>query len=110
MNVHFEREDTAMTLTLRKIILLAIIGGVFLMANIMVVANWLTDTKVPQFAAHLQNHYLTGTAITVIIALLILLAAPKGDRKMFGISRTCPVCDKRLTDTGSYCSACGSKV
>ena len=99
-----------MTLTLRKIILLAIIGGVFLMANIMMVANWLSDTKVSQFAAHLQNHYLTGTAITVIFALLILLAAPKGNRKIFGARRTCPVCDKSLTGSDNYCSACGSKV
>ena len=99
-----------MTLTLRKIVLLAIIGGVFLMANIMMVANWISGTKVPQFAAHLQDHYLTGTAVTIIFALLILLVGPKSDRKIFGFSRTCPVCDKRLAGSGNYCSECGSKV
>ena len=99
-----------MTLTLRKMILLIIIGGIFLMANIMVVANWLSDNKVPQFAEYVKNHYLTGTAVTIIITLLILLVAPKSNRKFIRSSRTCSVCDKRLLGNDNYCSECGSKV
>ena len=65
-----------MTLGLRKIILLGLIGGVFLMANVVVVANWLADSGVSQFAQTIKSNYLTGTAVTIIVALLILLVGP----------------------------------
>ena len=55
-----------MTLGLRKIILLMLIGSVFLMANIVLVANWLSEKGLPEFANHIRSNYLTGTAITVI--------------------------------------------
>jgi len=99
-----------MSLTLRKIILLTIIACIFLVANIMVVTNWLNNNGAPAFAEHIKNHYLTGTAITIIIALLILLTNPKTTGKIFSFSRTCPVCDKRLAGNSNYCSECGSKV
>ena len=65
-----------MTLGLRKIILLGLIGCIFLMANVVVVANWLANSGVSQFAQTIKNNYLTGTAVTIIVALLILLVAP----------------------------------
>jgi len=100
-----------MTLGLRKIILLGLIGSVFLMANIVVVANWLSDSGVSEFAQAIRNNYLTGTAVTIIIALLILLVGPgKSGGGITGLIRRCPVCNHRLIGRGSYCSECGSKV
>ena len=55
-----------MTLGLRKIILLGLIGCIFLMANVVVVANWLANSGVSQFAQTIKNNYLTGTAVTII--------------------------------------------
>ncbi len=55
----------------------------------------------------IRKEFLTGTAITIIIALLFLLAKPRGEGG--SLFRHCPVCDHRLL-RGKYCSECGSKV
>jgi len=101
-----------MTLGLRKIILLGLIGCIFLMANVVVVANWLANSGVSQFAQTIKNNYLTGTAVTIIVALLILLVAPKktGGSTIMSFVRRCPVCDHRLIGSANYCNDCGSKV
>lgn len=102
-----------MMLGLRKISLLIIIGSVFLMANIVMVANWLSESGISAFAQTVKSNYLTGTAITIIIALLILLVGPKSasGSKVISLVRRCPVCDcVLLSSRGSYCSECGSKV
>jgi hypothetical protein len=100
-----------MTLTVRKIIVLGLIGIVFLTANILVVANWISDTGIAEKAGWIHKEFLTGTAIAVIIALLILLVSPKvGSSRAVGFSRRCPVCDKRLIGNVNYCCECGSKV
>ncbi len=99
-----------MTLTIRKIIVLGLIGAVLLIGNILFVANWLTDKGVVDWAKNIRTEYLTGTAIAVIVALLILLVNPRNGSKAFGLIRRCPVCDKRLIGNPSYCGECGSKV
>ena len=100
-----------MTLTIRKIIVLGLIGIVFLMAHILVVANWLAEKGLTEKANWLREEFLTGTAIAVIIALLVLLVNPRrtGSRAV-GFVRRCPVCDKRLIGSSNYCAVCGSKV
>jgi len=97
-----------MGLGIRKIIVISLIGLVFLAANILLVANWLTEKGVPEKANWLRENFLTGTAITVIIALLILLVNPIRGR--LGAGHRCPVCDKRLFGNQNYCGECGSKV
>lgn len=100
-----------MTLTIRKIIVLGLIGTIFLMANILIVANWLAEKGLAEKANWLREEFLTGTAIAVIIALLVLLVNPRNTgSKVFGFTRRCPVCDKRLIGNVNYCSECGSKV
>ena len=101
-----------MTLGLRKIILLGLIGCIFLMANVVVVANWLANSGVSQFAQTIKNNYLTGTAVTIIVALLILLVGPNktSSSKIMSFVRRCPVCDHRLIGSANYCGDCGSKV
>ena len=102
-----------MSLGIRKIIVLSIIGAVFLAGNILVVANWIANTGIAEKASWVRHEFLTGTAIAVILTLLILLTGSKhsdGSNRAFGLIRRCPVCDHRLIGRGSYCSECGSKV
>ncbi len=100
-----------MSLTIRKIIVLGSIGIISLMANILVVANWLAEKGFAEKANWLREEFLTGTAIAVIIALLVLLVNPRNTGgKAIGFIRRCPVCDKRLIGNPNYCGECGSKV
>ncbi len=100
-----------MTLTIRKIIVLGLIGTIFLMANILVVASWIAETGIAEKAGWVRREFLTGTAIAVILALLVLLVSPKSAAgKAIGFTRRCPVCDKRLIGKANYCGECGSKL
>ena len=100
-----------MSLTIRKIIVLGSIGIIFLMANILMVANWISDSGISEKAGWVRREFLTGTALAVILVLLVLLVSPKNTTsKLVGFIRSCPVCDKRLIGNASYCSDCGSKV
>jgi hypothetical protein len=90
---------------------ISLIGLVFLAGNILIIANWLVESEIEQKADWIREHFLTGTAITIIFVLLILLVSPKnGSSKVFGFVRKCPVCDHRLIGSPSYCGDCGSKV
>ena len=99
-----------MTLTSRKIIIILLIGAIFLLGNILIVANWIAETGVAEKANWVRHEFLTGTTIAITVILLVLLVSPKGSNKTFGFVRRCPVCDHRLLGKGSYCSECGSKV
>ena len=99
-----------MSLTIRKIFVLGLIGIILLLGNILVVANWISDTGISERADWLRREFLTGTAVAVIFVLLILLVNPKTSSRMVAFTRRCPVCDKRLIGNPSYCSECGSKV
>jgi len=97
-----------MSLTSRKIIVLGLIVAVLLIGNILFVANWLADKGVVDWASNIKTEYLTGTAITTITVLLILLVSP--NKRTHNLVRRCPVCDHVLLTRGSYCSECGSKA
>ena len=97
-----------MTLTIRKMIVLGIVGTILLLGNILLVANWLAERGVVDWARYVRAEYLTGTAVTIIAVLFLLLVSP-GARSS-GLLRRCPVCDKRLASRGTYCAECGSKV
>lgn len=99
-----------MSLTIRKIIVLSLIGIVFLTANILMVANWIAETGIAEKACWLRKEFLTGTALAVILALLILLVNPKMSNRAVSFTRRCPVCDKRLIGNVNYCSECGSRI
>lgn len=97
-----------MSLKTRKLIVLGLIGSILLLGNILFVADWLAEKGVVDWAHGVRSQYLTGTAVSIIVVLLILLASPKVS---YGrVSRRCPVCDHVLTGSGGYCSECGSKV
>jgi hypothetical protein len=95
-----------MSLTIRKAIVLVLIGSIFLLGNIVLVANWLSQTGVVDWARSIRAEYLTGTAVTIIAVLLILLVSPKAGP----LVRRCPVCNHVLLSRGKYCGECGSKV
>ena len=97
-----------MTLGIRKLLVIAIIGGVFLTANIMIVAAWLQEQGVIKVAGSIREEFLTGTAITVITALLILLVGPRA--RGIASRHRCPVCDHGVPGSAKYCGECGSKV
>ena len=100
-----------MTLTSRKFIVVLLIGSVFLLGNILIVANWIAESGVTEKANWVRHEFLTGTAITIIVALLILLVTPRNrSGRAMGFVHKCPVCDHRLIGRGGYCSECGSKI
>jgi hypothetical protein len=99
-----------MSLGTRKLIVIGVIGCVFLAANVMVIANWMNEQGIPSRADWIRNEFLTGTAITVILALLVLLVSPRDAGRGAGWSKRCPVCDHNLTGQVNYCGECGSKV
>jgi hypothetical protein len=94
------------SLRTRKLIIIAAITAVILLANIWAIAGWLDNVGVVSWARNLRSEYVTGAAITVIVAMLIL-PGPSARRV---IIRRCPVCGHVLLRRGRYCGACGSRV
>ena len=100
-----------MTLGIRQAVVLGLVVGVFLTAHALMVANWMAERGVIDFARNIRAEYLTGTAISVSLVLILLLVKPgKAVVSNSGLIRRCPVCDHVLMGRGNYCSECGSKV
>ena len=97
-----------MTLTTRKMVVLGLISSILLLGNILFVAKWLVEKGVVDWARNIRSEYLTETAITVIVVLLVLLVSPRATSGR--LVRRCPVCDHVLVGRGGYCSECGSKI
>jgi hypothetical protein len=98
------------SLRTKKIIVLATIAAVLLLANVWALAGWLDGLGVIAWAQHVRSEYVTGTAITVILALVVLLGGAGAISSYNRFLRRCPVCDHTLLRPGKYCGACGSKV
>jgi hypothetical protein len=65
-----------------------LIGIVFLLANILIVANWIAETGIAEKAGWVRKEFLTGTAIAIIVALLILLVNSRNaGSKTIGLNR-----------------------
>lgn len=100
-----------MTLGIRKFVVILLVGGIFMLGNIWLVVNWLDEKGAIDGARYVRKEYLTGTAITIIIVLLILLVKPGREAVgRFSLIRRCPVCDHTLLGRAKYCGECGSKV
>ncbi len=96
-----------MTLSTRKLVVAGLTVGILLLANAGAIAGWLQEIGLIPWAQHLRKEYITGTAITIIVALLVLLPS----RVVWAIYvRRCPVCDCLLLRRGSYCCECGSRT
>jgi len=96
-----------MTLTTRKRYVAGSVLFIFCLANAGVSLNWLAETGLISWAQRLCDRFVTGTAITVIAAMLIIV--PPGTVLATRIRR-CRVCDTVLLRRGKYCSECGSRV
>jgi hypothetical protein len=100
-----------MTLGIRKLIVVSLVAILILLPNYLLVAKWLLEKGVIDLAQHVRHEFLTGTAITIIVVLLILLVRPDhGLVSVWAATRRCPVCDHAVGDTANYCADCGSKV
>lgn len=100
-----------MTLRIRKLIVISLVGTVILLANFLLLAQWLQNVGVIDLAQHVRREFLTGTAITIIVVLLILLVGPgRGLARAWTVTRRCPVCDRAIRNGGNYCGNCGSKL
>ena len=96
-----------MSIGIRKLLVVAVIAAVLVLTNVGLVVAWLEESGVIPWAKHLRDEYFTGTAITVIVALLILLPS----RAVWAVLvRRCRVCDAVVLRRGRYCQACGSRV
>jgi len=91
----------------RKLLVAGVVLATLLLANTETIVGWLRDQGIIPLAQHIQSEYVTGTAIAVIVALMIL--AP-GRAAWAGGGRRCPVCDSLLLRQGRYCAECGSRV
>ena len=99
------------SLGIRKLVVISLVGGTFLLANIWLVVNWLDDKGVIDGARYVRKASLTGTAITIIIVLLILLVKPgRQAAERSRLMRQCPVCDRTVVCFANYCKDCGSKL
>ncbi len=100
-----------MTITMRRLIIVVPIASILLLANFLSLGEWLDSAGVIGWARSINAEYITGTAIAVIAALLILLpSAPERGRRAWLSSPRCPVCDEGLRPGGRYCHACGSRI
>lgn len=66
-----------MTTLLRKLLVLAAIAVVLVLASIYEVVRWLTHMGVPEMAGRVSERYLTGTTIAVVLALVFLLRSDR---------------------------------
>ncbi|MFW6061177.1 MAG: hypothetical protein ACOC93_00055 [Planctomycetota bacterium] len=92
-----------MTLTIRKCLLIAAIAGLMLLAHAVAIAGWLREAGVVRWAANVREEFLTGTAITILAALLVLLVGPGG-------KAVCGVCRRKASPRSNYCPHCGSRL
>lgn len=100
-----------MTIKMRRVIVVVPIAAILLLANFLALSEWLDRAGVIGWARSVNAEYITGTAITVIAALLILLPSMPGtERRTCAPSPRCPVCGEGLRPGGRYCPACGSRV
>ena len=91
----------------RKLLVASVVVVVVTLANTGTILVWLQELGVLPLAEHIRSEYLTGTAIAIIVALLVLLPS----RTVWAICvRRCPVCDKVMLRPGRYCCECGSRV
>jgi formate-dependent nitrite reductase membrane component NrfD len=100
-----------MTLGMRKIIVTGVVAAILILANFFVLARWLDDIGPIPWAQTVRERYITGTAITIIVVLLVLIVP---QTRVFIVRSApqsrCRVCDSVLDRPGRYCPTCGSRT
>jgi hypothetical protein len=83
------------------------IVAVLLLANVGGILAWLQGIGLIPLAEHLRAECVTGTAIAVVVVLLILLHS----RAVWAICvRRRPVCDAIMLRRRKCCEDCGSRA
>ena len=96
-----------MSIGKRKLVVASLIIVLLVLTNSGTIVAWLQKTGLIPLAEYVRSEYLTGTAIAVIVVLLILLP---GRAVWAMLVRRCPVCDAVLLREGNYCAECGSRL
>jgi len=55
------------SLGIRKLVVISLVGGIFLLGNIWLVVSWLDEKGVVDGARYIRKEFLTGTAITIAV-------------------------------------------
>ena len=95
-----------MSLGIRKLMVVGLVACVFVAANALVLAHWLEASGAIGWAGWIRREFLTGTAITILAALLVLLVPSHAGTASW--MRRCSVCNHMMVSRGRYCSECGS--
>ena len=93
----------------RKLIVIALVIGILFVAGLPFITDCLCHIGVIPLARAIRAEYLTGTAIAVILALLILLPC-RWRVRVVTRGYECPVCEASVRPGARYCPACGSRV
>jgi hypothetical protein len=100
-----------MSLRARKILVAGVVVTILIMANFLVLARWLDTIGLIPWAQSVRDRYITGTALTIIVALLVLIVPQS---RVFIVGRgtqsRCRACDGVLDRRGRYCPTCGSRL
>ena len=100
-----------MSLSMRKILVACSVLFVIVLANANAIVDWLADVGLITWAGVIRSEYLTGTAIVVIVAMLVLLVEPSVGRiRPWRWINRCGVCGHLRVRRGCYCAMCGSRA
>ena len=97
-----------MTLTSRKLTVLAVVTATLLLANAYVIVDWLSTHGVVHWARGTRAEFFTSTALTIIVVLIFLLPSRREQVERW-ICR-CRVCHRVCFGSGRYCATCGSQM
>ncbi len=93
----------------RKLIVITIAAIIMVTAGLPAITARLWHVGLVPLARWIRAEYLTGTALAVILALLVLL--PSRSRFNGGLRpHACPVCGERNRTHNRYCPQCGSRL
>ena len=92
----------------RKQVVIAVVAAILILAALPTITAALDALGIIPLARAIRTEYLTGTAIAVIVTLLVLLPADQCRRA--GRTHRCTVCDAPVRPGSRYCSACGSRL
>lgn len=93
----------------RKLIVATIVIGAMIVAGMPAITDVLYGVGLIPLARSIRAEYLTGTAFTIIVALLILLPA-RWRVRIVPRRHECPVCEVSVRPGARYCPACGSRL
>ena len=100
-----------MTLRVRKLLIMAVVGLVLLLSHALAISKWLDEAGVIGWVRRLQTEFVTGTAITVVLVLLLLVGPVSHATGMrAGWLKRCQVCGHLLLRAGKYCPECGGRM